>query len=130
MEYKDKCNLMLYMINKVDFFWNRLYVSTAVVIAFVLNSNLVNTQITIDILLLIGYVIFLLSNLFDHIRSYRYLIDLAKEIQLDNSGEFSNEWISKHLNRLPYKYEQYTCIMAYIGAISLNLLIWYISKIL
>lgn len=129
MSYKDKCDLVLYMIDKVDVFWNRLYVSTAVIIGFLIGGNLIKTNIALNILLLSGYFIFLISNLIDHIRAYRYLIDLIKEIQTE-TDVFKYDGITRHLIKLPYKYEIYTCIAAYLGALVLNLLIWYFLKLL
>lgn len=127
MNYKDKCDLILYMINKVDTFWNRLYVSTAVIIGFLINGNLLKTSIITDLLLLGGYFIFLAGNLLDHMRAYRYLVGLIKEIQKD--GDELNNDIMYQLKKLPYKYELYTCVIAYVLVLLLNISLWYFSKL-
>ena len=65
MEYNEKCQLVLYMIDKVDYFWNRLYVSTSVAIGFVLGHEILDLHLITIVLLLLIYLIYLIGNLLD-----------------------------------------------------------------
>lgn len=113
MKYSEKCNLVLYMIDKVDYFWNRLYVSTSVAIGFVLGHEILKlNKITIVLLLLI-YLIYLIGNLLDHLRAYNFLILLLKEIK-DSPMEFIDNSVMIKLAKLPYKLERFSCIGAYV----------------
>ncbi len=118
MNYSDKCQLVLYMINKVDYFWNRLYVSTSVVIGFILGHELLKLNPCIVILLFMIYVIYLGGNLWDHSRAYRFLILLLDEIK-NSPDEFKGDVIMTEISKLPYKKEKYTCIAAYIAVLGI-----------
>lgn len=60
-------------------------------------------------------------------RAYRYLVGLIKEIQKD--GDELNNDIMYQLKKLPYKYELYTCVIAYVLVLLLNISLWYFSKL-
>lgn len=100
----DKCQLVLHMIDKVDYYWNFLYVSTAVVIGCILGKDLLTSSIVPKILLVGVYAIFLLGNLFDHLRAYKFLIELLDEIRKDKEVIFCNKEIQTALTKRPNRY--------------------------
>lgn len=122
MDYKDKCQLVLYLIDKVDYYWKFFYISTATVLGCIICKNLLVDTLFTKLLLEFIYVIFLSGNLFDHLRAYRFLRKLLKEIQeiQDDQKEFDNNEIFQSIAQLPYKYEYYSCIFAYVFVFSIN----------
>lgn len=129
MEYGEKCQLTLYMIDKVDYYWNRLYVSTSVVVGFVLGNEIFKLHPMIPFLLLFIYLVYLGGNLSDHLRAYKFLILLLKEIK-DSPEEFKDNTVMTKLSKLSYKIETYTCIGAYLLALGVVCFIAFIERIL
>ena len=121
ISFNEKCQYLFYLIDKIDTFWNRLYVSVASVIVAIVGKELLNLNLYVSLLLIAVFVVYWIGNLCDHIGACRILPVFLQEImidiqKLDDKSLSSNgrKSLLKYLKKLPYKSELYRCIIAYI----------------
>lgn len=115
--FKDKCQLVLYLIDKVEEYWKRLFYSTITIIVALLGDayTKINSWIVASILGLM-FVTYTLSNLVDHRRVYNFLILSIEEIK-KNGDKLHSAKLLKKISDAPYKKELTMCNISYIGVI-------------
>lgn len=115
--FKDKCQLVLYLIDKADDYWKRLFYSTITIIVALLGDayTKINSWFVAS-LLGIMFITYTISNLVDHKRVYSFL-NLAIEEIKKNGDKLHSAKLLKEISEAPYKRERTMCTISYIGVI-------------
>lgn len=115
--FKDKCDLALYLIDKVEYYWKRLYLSTMTIVAALLGGAYTNLDSWIIIGVLgVMFFAFTISNLIDHLRVYDYLLLILKDIDKQNYKLKSPTLVDK-IKKLPYRNEVILCKISYMAVL-------------
>lgn len=115
--FKDKCDLALYLIDKVEYYWKRLYLSTMTIVAALLGGAYTNLDSWIIIGVLgVMFFSFTISNLIDHLRVYDYLLLILKDIDKQNYKLKSPTLVDK-IKKLPYRNEVILCKISYMAVL-------------
>ena len=115
--FKDKCDLVLYLIDKAEYYWKRLYFSTMTIVAALLGGAYTNLDSWIIISVLgIMFGAFTMSNLFDHLRVYEYLLLTLKDVDKQNYKLNSPQLVAK-IKNLPFRKEIILCKISYTGVL-------------
>lgn len=117
LTFKYKCDLVLYLLDKLDDYWKRLYYSTMTIIGAILGGMYLKLN-TIPIVIILGimYLAFTISNLIDHLRVYKFLIILIKDIGR-YPQKIDNDELVRAIRKLPYKFEISCCIVSYVSVV-------------
>lgn len=115
LSFKDKCKFLLYLNDKLDYYWSRLYYSTITIVAAVLGSAYVNmVYVPVFIVVSIMFLIYSISCLYDHIFTYRIFDCMRKE--LDKTCKYYNSRnLTLLVRSIPVKGEIVLCYCSYIG---------------
>lgn len=103
MEYGEKCNIFLKLINKTDYFWNFFYVSSIVIFATLIQENIALYNLVFKILASIIYISFNIFNATALIRCYIFLKAMCTEIKTGSQENFTSPKLIAILNSLSYK---------------------------
>lgn len=115
--FKDKCDLALYLIDKVEYYWKRLYLSTMTIVAALLGGAYTNLDSWIIIGVLgVMFFSFTILNLIDHLRVYDYLLLILKDIDKQNYKLKSPTLVDK-IKKLPYRNEVILCKISYMAVL-------------
>lgn len=108
-----KLELLIFLINKVDYYWNIFYIVNGTLLSLLLTDNIVVNDLTVFVLLSLVYVSFMIFSCKAHIRAYQFLKacieDIAKDKDLINS--FPNTKL--YIKRLIYKRTRALCPYVY-----------------
>lgn len=112
LTFKDKCDLSLYLIDKLEEYWKRLFYSTMTIIGALLGGAYTKL-LHLPIVAVIGFmfIAFTISNLIDHLRVYKFLQILIESVK--KKYKLNIPELSKQLDKLPYHKEVYLCIGSY-----------------
>lgn len=82
LTFKDKCDLSLYLIDKLEEYWKRLFYSTMTIIGALLGGAYTKL-LHLPIVAVIGFmfIAFTISNLIDHLRVYKFLQILIESVK-------------------------------------------------
>lgn len=117
LSFKDKCDVALYLIDKVEYYWKRLYFSTMTIVGALLAGAYTELDSWILLSVLgIMYFAFTISNLCDHLRVYNYLLLILKDIDKQNY-KLKSSILAAKIKKLPYKTEIVLCKLSYIGVL-------------
>lgn len=108
-----KIDLLLFLINKVDYYWNLFYIVNGSIITLLLINRLIIHNCIVLLLLSLIYAGFMIFSYFAHLRAYKFLKfiinDLRHEVSLQD--DFPNTYMNLELlsykrimDALPYIY--------------------------
>lgn len=127
--FKDKCQLVLYLIDKIEDYWKRLFYSTITIVLALLGDvyTKVNSWFVASILGVM-FITYTVSNLIDHRRVYEFLILSIEEVKMEGS-KLNSVKLLKKISETPYKKELVMCYVSYIGVIVCVIALCIILKI-
>lgn len=113
--FKDKCQLVLYLIDKIEDYWKRLFYSTMTIIGALFGGayTKLNSLIIVSVIGVM-FIFYTISNMLDHLRVYDFLILTIDEIKKDGE-KLQSVKLLKRLSDTPYKNERLMCYVSYIG---------------
>lgn len=116
--FKEHCNLTLYLLDKLDDYWKRLYYSTMTIVGAILGGNYLKVDSWIIIVILtIMFISFSISNLFDHLRVYKFLLIVLRKLGRDKN-KIENQELIKAVKKLPYSTEVTLCKISYCSVMA------------
>ena len=115
LSFKDKCKFLLYLNDKLDYYWSRLFYSTITIVAAILGSAYVNmVHVPVFVAVSIMFLIYTSSSLYDHVFTYRLFDIIRKELD-ENWHDFNSRNLVLLVRSLPVKGEIILCYCSYIG---------------
>lgn len=124
--FKEHCDLTLYLLDKLDDYWKRLYYSTMTIVGAILGGNYLKVDSWLVITILtVMFLAFSISNLFDHLRVYKFLLIVLRKLGKDKN-KIENQELVKAVKKLPYSTEVVLCKISYfsvMGAIIVMVLV-------
>lgn len=132
LSFKDKCKFLLYLNDKLDYYWSRLYYSTITIVAAILGSAYVNmVYIPVFIVVSIMFLIYSISCLYDHIFTYRIFDRMRNELD-KTCKDYNSRYLTLLVRSIPVKGEIFLCYCSYIGVaivvISLMIYVTFMKK--
>ena len=126
LRYMDKCLILFRLIDKIDYFWNFVYISNGTILLFVLNKEMALLSTLTKGLITFVYMSFMLFTIQAHIRGYVFLQNFVKEIKEGSKKQlFYNHRIPFLLQKLSYKWNILYCVVIYISMAAFILtLLW------
>ena len=119
-----KYEILLKLIDKVDYFWNFLYITTGTVWVFLVGNNC-QLQVYQKIIFTVVYVALMLFNYKAHIRGYIFLESFVEEVNEEIKKDFNSKKIQSLIKRLSYRRQRIVCGIIYVGLSVITLsLIW------
>lgn len=116
--FKEHCDLFLYLLDKLDSYWKRLYYSTMTIVGALLGGNYLKVDSWLVITILtIMFLAFSVSNLFDHLRVYKFLLIVLKKLDKDKD-KIDNEELVMSVRKLPYSKEVILCKISYLSVMT------------
>jgi len=126
MQYGEKCNILLNLINKTDYFWNFFYISTVAIFVTLLHENISSYNFMFKLLVSLIYLSFNVFNSFALIRCYKFLNAMCCEIKSEAQENFISPELIKVLKCLKYKHRIKYIYISYSLASIINLtLLWF-----
>lgn len=92
-----KYEILLKLIDKVDYFWNFLYITTGTVWVFLVGNNC-QLQVYQKIIFTVVYVALMLFNYKAHIRGYIFLESFVEEVKEEIKNDFKSKKIQSLLS--------------------------------
>jgi len=132
LSFKDKCKFLLYLNDKLDNYWSRLYYSTITIVVAILGSAYVNmVYIPVFVAVSIMFLIYSISCLYDHIFTYHIFDRVRKELDKD-CKYYNSRNLTLLVRSIPIKGEIFLCYFSYIGVeiviIALMVYVTFIKK--
>lgn len=119
-----KYEIFLKLVDKVDYFWNFLYISTSAIWAFIIGSDC-HLRISQKVIFTIIYVAFMSFNYVAHQRGYLFLEAFVEEIKEEAIVDFKNEKIKQRVKMLSYNKQRIICRVVYAILLCITIyLIW------
>lgn len=99
---ETKINLLIFLINKVDYYWNLFYITNGSLLTLLLINTLRTKNMYFMVMLTLIYMGFIFFCYRAHIRAYRFLQDVISDLKqsVDLKNEFPLTY--RKLNSLSY----------------------------
>jgi hypothetical protein len=118
-----KYDLLFKLIDKVDFYWNSLYITTGTIWAFLFIHT--NLHLAHKLVFTVCYIALMAFNVRAHLRAYSFLNALVEELDEDVKADFKSDRLHTLYGTLSYNQQRMTCGIVYIALTCITVtLIW------